>query len=280
MTDEPTPEVRALAAKLFAAGRAERPGPALGRRLLLLEPPAADDGAPSPTEQIPWGARAPSRLALWLAAAALIASGIGLFFVLERDPGAVNISPERDPGRSHANSAPAAAAVPAAPTGSEAQRNNAAELQPGADEVQSAAPRSVPAAHPRAREQRRAVDSAAPQSATPNDGVAPNAAETADSPAQRSPMTLLAELDLLKRARSALRSGEGGQALELLEQRERAHTSNGLDAEATLLRIETLAALGKPGAASELATRFVRENPNSTLGDRAKSFIRNSAPGP
>ncbi|MEY2936151.1 MAG: hypothetical protein RL033_6900, partial [Pseudomonadota bacterium] len=88
------------------------------------------------------------------------------------------------------------------------------------------------------------------------------------------------ELELLKRARSALRSGDGAQALELLEQREREHTRNGLDAEATLLRIETLTALGKPSDASDLATRFLRENPNSALGDRAKSFIRRTAPNP
>ena len=93
-------------------------------------------------------------------------------------------------------------------------------------------------------------------------------------------MTLLAELDLLKRARTALRSGDGGQALELLGQRAREHTGNGLDAEATLLRIEALAALGRQGEASELATRFVRENPNSALGDRAKSFIRATVPRP
>jgi len=69
-------------------------------------------------------------------------------------------------------------------------------------------------------------------------------------------------------ARAALRSGDAGQALELLDSRER--TGNELEAEATLLRSEALAALVRQGEASELAARFVRDNPNSALDDRAK----------
>jgi hypothetical protein len=87
-------------------------------------------------------------------------------------------------------------------------------------------------------------------------------------------MTLLEEIDLIKRARGALRSGHPAHALELLERR----ASRGLAAEATLLRIETYAALGRHGEASELASRFVRENPSSALGDRAKSFIHSVPP--
>jgi hypothetical protein len=34
-----------------------------------------------------------------------------------------------------------------------------------------------------------------------------------------------------------------------------------------------LAALGRKPAASELAQRFVRDNPNHALSDRARSFI-------
>jgi hypothetical protein len=93
-------------------------------------------------------------------------------------------------------------------------------------------------------------------------------------------MTLLAELDLLKRARTVLRSGDAAQALDLLTRHARERTGNGLEAEATLLRIEALAALGQHADASELATRFVHENPNSALGDRAKSFIRATPPRP
>lgn len=77
----------------------------------------------------------------------------------------------------------------------------------------------------------------------------------------------------MERARTALRSGNGAQALELLDRHARERSGTALEAEATLLRIETLAALGRRSEASELAARFVRESPNSALGDRAKSFI-------
>jgi outer membrane protein assembly factor BamD (BamD/ComL family) len=93
-------------------------------------------------------------------------------------------------------------------------------------------------------------------------------------------MTLLAEIELLKRARTVLRSGDAAQAIELLTRHARERTGNGLEAEATLLRIEALAALGQHADASELATRFVHENPNSALGDRAKRFIRATPPRP
>jgi hypothetical protein len=89
-------------------------------------------------------------------------------------------------------------------------------------------------------------------------------------------MTLLAELELLERAKTRLRSGDAGGALTLLDQHGRERAGRGLDAEATMLRIETYAALGRHGDASELAARFVRENRNSALADRAKSFIRNA----
>ena len=86
------------------------------------------------------------------------------------------------------------------------------------------------------------------------------------------------ELGLLKDAREALRSGRGARALALLDRYERERASSGLAAEATLLRIETLDALGRRRESSELARRFVLENPNSALGDRAKSFIDGTPP--
>ena len=70
MSDEPTPQLRALAVKLFAAGRAERPGPALGRRLALIAP--LGDAAVKPSPQSS-GARpgTRNRIAFWLSAETL-----------------------------------------------------------------------------------------------------------------------------------------------------------------------------------------------------------------
>ncbi|MEY2934364.1 MAG: hypothetical protein RL033_5113, partial [Pseudomonadota bacterium] len=247
MSDEPTPEVRALAAKLFSAGRAERPGPALGRRLLLIEPPTAAAGSPSPpageaSGRVPSVLRSPFDLptrmrvprARWLAAAALIAGGFGLSFVLEHGRDTVSISAERIRSKPAEFTAPVSAPVaePAARRKSAADvapRGDEADLTAHGDAAERSAPRSETAAHPRQRAHRSRVDPAAPQR------PAPSASEAAAPPAplpMTLPMTLLAELELLKRARSALRSGDGAQALELLEQREREHTRNGLDAEA------------------------------------------------
>ena len=130
----------------------------------------------------------------------------------------------------------------------------------------TAAPRMRPA-------QRRAP--AEPVNATPPSVTAPPVATPPPAPA----LTSSAELELLKRARSALRSGAGAQALELLDQHERERAGNGLEAEATLLRIETLSALGRRDEASQLATSFVATHPNNTLGDRARSFIHQPPSG-
>jgi len=52
-----------------------------------------------------------------------------------------------------------------------------------------------------------------------------------------------------------------------------------LRAEATLLRIQALARAGNAQAASTLAQRFVEQNPDSPLVDRARSFIQEGSGG-
>lgn len=276
MSDEPTPEVRELAAKLFAAARAEQPGPALGRRLLLIEPPHAPSVA-SPRASI--ASRGPSvvvparsRLLRGLAAAALLVSGAGWWLVSERDAQKLSISPERVPGRTPSlppEASTVGAPAPALPPADAAKR---ATSEPRVEAAPRVAPPRPSPSRPREAPRPEVLGTDAPPSLTPS------AATSAAAPPTAQPLTLLGELELLKRARTALRSGESEQALELLEQHARQRTSNELEAEATLLRVEALAALGRHGEASALATRFVRDNPNSALGDRAKSFIRAAAP--
>jgi hypothetical protein len=270
MSDQPTPEVRALAAKLFAAGRAERPGHALGRRLLLIEPPQArarhEQVASSERRAV---ARLRSPGALWLAAAAMVAASAGVWLLLD-EVRPINISPDHSRGNARSTAAERVAEVPAPLTGT---ATGAADVAPRENDAERVAPREA-VARPRAMRPRSSADPALPPSA------APSASASAGASPPPKPMTLLAQLDILKRARTALRSGDGGQALELLERHARERAGHELDAEAVLLRIETLAALGRHGESSELAARFVRDNPNSALGDRAKSFIRPSARTP
>ena len=74
--------------------------------------------------------------------------------------------------------------------------------------------------------------------------------------------------------RAILRSGDSTTALELLDRRAREAAGNELDAEATLLRIEALASAGRQRESSDFAQRFVEQNPNSALAERAKAFIK------
>jgi len=274
MTDEPTPELRALADALFAAGRAEQPEPALGRRLQLIDPRLAQRSptlapGPSRSPSSPVAARDErprhtfSRPAFWLSAAALLAGGVGLWRLLPSDD-PIQISAER------AASEPAAVPVAAVPVTAVPV---AREPQP----VASIAPR-VASADGSTR------PAAAPVPSKPAPGRTRSAAVSV-APAPRPQLsTLRAELELLSQARSALRAGDSAQALALLDRHERERSGSGrsgneLFAEATLLRIEALSVRGEPRAASELAARFVRDNPHNALSDRAKTFIR-AQPGP
>jgi hypothetical protein len=114
-----------------------------------------------------------------------------------------------------------------------------------------------------------AGSTAAPASAEP--APLPNVkAAPAGRPAA---VTLADELELLKRAETALAAGDATGALNALDRYVRSVKSPRMRTEATLLRIEALSRTGLADAASALARRFVEENPESPLVDRARSFI-------
>ena len=94
-----------------------------------------------------------------------------------------------------------------------------------------------------------------------------------------STITLSDELDALKVASSALNSGDSAGALAALDRYDRVLKGSKLRAEATMLRIQALARSGDAQAASTLAQRFVAQNPESPLVDRARSFIRTTDSG-
>lgn len=286
MTDEHSRELRELAQRLFAAGRAERPAPALGRRVLLIEPRAAASGeAAQASELAGSGARraAHGRVGWrrWVALAALLAGGGSLWLALRMPTRALSISAEAITAvDSSSKPVPVAVVerVTVAPVPSSAvvaASNSAAEPVVAAPRPRRALERKGPSAAPRARTPEASSTIERSEPVAP----APSAVPSAVAPPAPA-LTLLEELDLLKRARSALRAGEGSQALALLDRHEHERAGDSLVAEATLLRIEVLAALGKKVEASELAQRFVRANPNHALSDRAKSFIAGSAQDP
>lgn len=100
-----------------------------------------------------------------------------------------------------------------------------------------------------------------PSNVTPAPSLRPAAASLSD------------ELAALKLASTALAAGDSSAALRALDRYDHELKGSKLRAEATLLRIEALARSGDVQAASALAQRFVNENPNSPLVDRARSYV-------
>ncbi len=89
----------------------------------------------------------------------------------------------------------------------------------------------------------------------------------------RETATLADELAALQRARVALGSGDTNQALRELDRYQSTWKGRQLDAEASLLRIEALSSAGQTERAAAEARRFVQQNPNSPLVDRARGFL-------
>jgi hypothetical protein len=100
----------------------------------------------------------------------------------------------------------------------------------------------------------------------------PSAAPRVARPARSAPATLTDELSSLQLASNALGAGDAHAALAALDQYDRMKGQK-MRAEATVLRIEALSRAGQPDAASVLAKRFVEQNPESPLVDRARSFV-------
>lgn len=95
-------------------------------------------------------------------------------------------------------------------------------------------------------------------------------------PEKRAPPTLDEELTATNAARTALRSGDATSALAELDRFEKTRGWRKLGVEASLLRIEALSKLGNAEEARARAARFIEENPNNPLVDRAAQFARPS----
>jgi hypothetical protein len=123
---------------------------------------------------------------------------------------------------------------------------------------------------PSARHAPPAVAEASVRAAAPEP---PRAAPSSSArPASSRALTLSEEVALLERARVAVRSRDAASALALLDSYER-RPSVRLRDEAGLLRIEAVAIAGRSAEASELAARFIANNPNSTLAERARKYL-------
>ncbi|MES1173889.1 MAG: hypothetical protein ABUL62_06130 [Myxococcales bacterium] len=127
-----------------------------------------------------------------------------------------------------------------------------------------------------------AAESAPSASARPAPTSVPSIVKptlTAPLPSASAAVTLSDELDALKVASTALAAGDAPGALAALDRYDHVLKGSKLRAEATLLRIQALARAGNAQAASALAQRFVDQNPDSPLVDRARSFIQTTGLG-
>ena len=117
---------------------------------------------------------------------------------------------------------------------------------------------------------------------------APESAEASEEPTQALPdggatlrsglapsvvtTTLEEETAMLAKARAELTSGKADAALASLDQYDRVSGGH-LTAEATLLRIQALAASGRASLAAKLAQRLVDSDPNGAIAERARQYI-------
>lgn len=103
-----------------------------------------------------------------------------------------------------------------------------------------------------------------PTRKAPSAGSASPAVEPAEG-------ALTRETRLVAEAREALRAGEAGRALALLEEHARRFPGGVLAAEREAERVTALCALGRSAEARAHAARFSREHPSSALGARVRA---------
>jgi TolA-binding protein len=120
-----------------------------------------------------------------------------------------------------------------------------------------------------------AIDEPAPPIVEAAPPATEPAAETSPSPAPPTvdARRLAAEVALLDRARTALRTGDASGAIAALDEHRRTFADGMLLAEADLVRIEALLVLGRTADATELGHAFLTRFPHSPLAKRVRSLI-------
>jgi hypothetical protein len=90
------------------------------------------------------------------------------------------------------------------------------------------------------------------------------------------PSPLAAELLVLDEARRALSDGDAASSLRQLEAYAQRFQRPVLSIEASVLRLESLVALGRSGEARRLATDLLRAQPNGPYAQRVRSIVASS----
>lgn len=79
------------------------------------------------------------------------------------------------------------------------------------------------------------------------------------------------EISVLDRARAALRDGDPGTALRLVDEHDARFRGDTFALESSVLRIDALDALGRSAAALALADRFLAAHPNTPMSQHVRS---------
>ncbi len=235
------------------------------------------------------------RLMPVLLAAVVLAGGVAVLLLLPRSTEGVLMSAESVPSAAPMGSSRVLPGSAGAPHG-QAAGSDASAADDGVTEPARATAhgRDVEARGDGAREgvadrgAARASDRGAGSRETPapprkpssskGTAPAPPGPPTVTTPPPASAPTLATELGLIRQIRQALRSNDAAAALALLDRYDTGEYGKRLSLEASVLRVEALDAVGRRAEAEALARRFVRENADSPLAERAQSFIPSPDP--
>jgi len=163
----------------------------------------------------------------------------------------------------------------------EATRDRGRLVTPGAAAAAQSVSSLVPAATAEV-ERNDVAPTVAPTSAAPTGAAAPSGkrSRSADAPGERSKDSLPKELSLLDSARRELASGNPAFALRVLDEYESLFPNGRLDAEATVLRIESLARAGDRTHLAAAAKAFLAKHPNGPYATRVRSLIGDTRGAP
>jgi TolA-binding protein len=151
-----------------------------------------------------------------------------------------------------------------------------------AQTVTTAAPHETVPIAPASVSVREMPRAAAPVTALQPSASAPTPAASApirmfvpavDPPVESARPTLADEVAALDRAREAVAAGQPARALSVLDDYGRRFPGGTLAQEATVLRIEALAASGDKAGASRLGQGFLEKNPGSPHAARIRTLI-------
>jgi len=136
------------------------------------------------------------------------------------------------------------------------------------------APKEMPAPAPRTVVNPPSETPAVPVAEIPKAPVTPAVQPVRRTERATSANDLKGEIRLLDQARAAVRNGSSAGALELLRSYDQRYPRGAFRQEVAVLRVEALERRGERDRATDLARKFVAENPDSPHVERVERVTR------